>query len=225
MKKLAILLIVIFSTINVFAQRGNYGNNFFGHLEFRSVDGTYTATLEKNIFDGLVFTDNAKNNVSFDKKYLDRHYPGIMSDNKGKSDFFRRLVRKLYRDSGYKASHTVDIFNKEIVEDNRGYRSESGKDIFGHEFFEEKGKDGSLSIKRNLQGVLEYDRNNYSASLGKDIFGKWIFSDNEGNEIQFNYNSWKKLINKFGTDKEVLWFLVDKLINDNEEESYEDYDY
>jgi hypothetical protein len=225
MKKILILLFTTFLSIHVYAQRGSYGNNFFGHLEFNSIDGRYKATLVKNIFNGLEFSDNANNSVEFDEKYLGRHYPGIMSDNPGKSALFRKLVRRMYREQGYKVKHSVDIFNKEIVEDNKGYKSESGRDIFGHDYFEEQGRDGALSIKRNVHGDLEYKWNNYSASIGKDVFGKWNFSDNEGNEIQFNSNSWNKMIQRFGSERDILWFLIDKIIDNNDQDYRDNNDY
>ena len=63
MKKLLILLITTFLCIHVYAQRGSYGNDFFGHLEFNSMDARYKATMVKNFFNGLEFSDNANNSV------------------------------------------------------------------------------------------------------------------------------------------------------------------
>ncbi|MGX1753105.1 hypothetical protein [Sphingobacterium sp. NPDC055346] len=222
MKKLTILLLIIFNCLAASAQRGKISNNFFGHLEFNSLDGMYKATLEKNIFNGLEFYDNSSNRITFDEKYLAKHFPGIMRDNEGKTNFLRNLVRKYSRDKNYRLSHVIDMFGKEKVEDNRGYSSERGTDIFGHEYHEESGKFGTASIKRNLQGVLEYDRNDFSASLGKDFHRQWVYEDSQKNRIEFNPSSWEKMIKRFKSDKEIMFFLIEQLTDfyDEDDNTY-----
>ncbi|VTP95482.1 hypothetical protein [Sphingobacterium daejeonense] len=59
----------------------------------------------------------------------------------------------------------------------------------------------------------------------KRCFGKWNFSDNEGNEIQFNANSWNKMIQRFGSERDILWFLIDKIIDNNDQEYQDNYDF
>lgn len=116
------------------------------------------------------------------------------------------------------------MFGKEKIEDNRGYSSERGTDFFGHEYHEESGKFGTASIKRNLQGVLEYDRNDFSASLGKDFHRQWVYEDSQKNRIEFNPSSWEKMIKRFKSDKEIMFFLIEQLTDfyDEDDNSYHD---
>lgn len=224
MKKLTILLLIIFSSLGAWAQRGKISNNFFGHLEFNSLDGRYKATLEKNVFNGLEFYDNSKNKVSYDQKYLAKHFPGIMSDNEWKTSFLRDLVRKYSQESNYKLSHRINVFGGEEIEDNRGYSSESGTDTFGHEYYEETGKYGTVNIKRNLRGVLEYTRNNFSASLGKDFRNQWVYEDSQKNRMEFNPTAWGKMTKRLGSDKDIMFFLIRQLTDfyDQEQDPYQD---
>lgn len=116
------------------------------------------------------------------------------------------------------------MFGKEKIEDNRGYSSERGTDFFGHEYHEESGNFGTASIKRNLQGVLEYDRNDFSASLGKDFHRQWVYEDSQKNRIEFNPSSWEKMIKRFKSDKEIMFFLIEQLTDfyDEDDNSYHD---
>lgn len=223
MNKLLLFLMMLISTQYSFGQLGTVKNNFFGHLEFNSADGRYTATLEKNFFNGLEFSDNARNTVTFEKKYLDRHMSGILSDNEMKVDFLKYLVRKYIRESGYRASHEIDILGKEIFEDNRGNSVESGVDIFGHEYYAEEGENGSISIKRNLDKSLTYTRNKFTATLKKDIFGVWVYNDNESGKIEFNQAAWNKMLERHRNERSILLFLVRQLTAFSQNEYYSDF--
>ncbi len=211
MKKLTATLILFLCFANVFAQRGTFNRDLFGTLKYNSSNQNYSSSLEKNVFDALTFTDSKKNKITFDKKYLAKYHPGVLSDNTIQTNFFKKLIRDYSRESEYIASYEINVFNEEVIKDNKGYSSKKGKDIFGHDYYEENGREGNVSIKRNIQGVLEYKENGFNASLGKNVFNKRIYNDSDGNELQFNETTWNRMIKRFGTDKEILWFLIDNM--------------
>lgn len=76
-------------------------------------------------------------------------------------------MRENRRDENYKASYKIDIFDKLIIEDNRGYKLEEGKDIFGHNNIEEQRNGVKSSLKRNIHGYLEFQEGRDNASLKK----------------------------------------------------------
>ncbi|MBL1410183.1 hypothetical protein [Sphingobacterium faecale] len=210
MKKLIIILAMLLSSSLLFAQRGTVDTDIFGNLQFKSIDGQYKASLEKNIFDDLVFTDSRKNKLHYEKKYLDKMEPGLRADKEAQARMLRRLVRENKRSSEYKATFKIDIFDKTIIEDNKGYKLEEGKDIFGNTNIQEQ-LNGTKSIfKRNLRGGLEYTEGRKTASLEKDIFDRWIYKDSFGNEIQFGKETWRRILKQYGTDEKFFWDLLDR---------------
>ncbi len=210
MRKIFLLMVLWCSLSVVFAQHGRVETDIFGNLDYISKDGKYTATLEKNIFDDLTFTDSKNNEVVYEKKYLDRTYPGIRQNKKMKTDIFYELLRQNRKSEGYRAKYQIDIFNKLIIEDNRGYKLEEGKDIFGHDSFEEEINGEKISVKRNIHGDLEFTSGKDKASLKKDIFDKWIYEDSIGNRFQFGERTWTRLIRKFRTDENIFRILIDQ---------------
>lgn len=210
MKKLIIILALVLSSSMLFAQRGTVDTDIFGNLQFKSMNGQYEANLEKNIFDDLIFTDSRKNRLEFEKKYLDKMELGIRGDKDAQVRMLKKLVRENKRNSDYRATFKVDIFDKIIIEDNKGYKLEEGKDIFGHINIEEQVNGSKSEFKRNLHGDLEYTRERNSASLKKDIFDKWIYKDSYGNEIQFGKETWNRVLKQYGSDEAFFWKLIDQ---------------
>lgn len=208
MRKPLLLLVLLISLTSTYAQQ--IETDKFNDLKYSSKGRDYTAKFEKNIFEDLIFTDNHDNNVTFEKKYLQREYPGIHADKFLKTKLFRDLIRQYRREHKYRATYKIDIFDQLIIEDNRGYKLSQGKDIFGHEQFEEELHGVRTSIKRNLRGGLEYKSGSENASLHKDIFGKWIYEDSLGNKFQFAPSTWDKLIRRLRTDQEVFWNLINQ---------------
>ncbi|TYR38118.1 hypothetical protein FXV77_02215 [Sphingobacterium phlebotomi] len=122
----------------------------------------------------------------------------------------RRLVRENSRRTDYSATFKVDIFDKTIIEDNKGYKLEKGKDIFGNINVKERVNGSQAQLKRNLRGGLEYTRDKHKASFDKDIFDKWIYKDSFGNEIQFGKETWQRILDRYGTEEEFFWELLDR---------------
>ncbi len=208
MKKCFLYIAALLLAFPLSAQRGNVETDIFGDLQYNS--GGYTASLKKNIFDDLTFSDNRNNNLVFEKKYLQQEDPKVLSDVGARTDFFRYLIRRYRSENGYTAKYSVDIFGTTIVEDNRGNKVERGTDIFGNPTYKEKSGGVEVSVKRSIDGALEYRSGGESASLGKDIFGKWIYKDSSGNRFEFGGRAWDMMIRRFGNDENVLWFLMDE---------------
>lgn len=210
MKKFIVCVALMLSFSVLFAQRGAIDTDIFGALQYRSADGRYKASLEKNIFDDLIFTDSRNNKLQYEKKYLDKAEPGLRGNKDAQMRLLRRLVRENSRHADYRATFKVDIFDKTIIEDNKGYKLEEGKDIFGHVNVKERVNGSKAQLKRNLRGGLEYTRDNNKASFDKDIFDKWIYKDSFGNEIEFGKETWKRILEQYGTDEEFFWELLER---------------
>lgn len=210
MKQLIIILVLVLSSGLLFAQRGTVDTDIFGALHFKSTDGQYKASLEKNIFDDLVFTDSRNNKLHYEKKYLDKMEPGLRGDKEAQRRMLKRLVRENKRNSDYKATFKVDIFDKTIIEDSKGYKLEEGKDIFGNTNVKEQVNGSVSELKRSLKGGLEYTAGKNTASLEKDIFDRWLYKDSFGNEIQFGKETWKRILQRYGSDEKFFWYLLDR---------------
>lgn len=210
MKKLVVCVALMLSFSVLFAQRGAIDTDIFGALQYRSADGGYKASLEKNIFDDLIFTDSRNNKLQYEKKYLDKVEPGLRGNKGAQTKLLRRLVRENSRRADYRATFKIDIFDKTIIEDNEGYKLEEGKDIFGHVNIEERINGSKTQLKRNLRGGLEYTRDKHTASFDKDIFDKRIYKDSFGNEIQFGKETWRRILEQYGSDEEFFLELLDR---------------
>lgn len=209
MKQFSTLLFVFFVFSTVDAQHRQIREDIFGNLESISNDRSYKAKLERNIFDDLIFTDSKDNKLHFEKKYLEREFPGILSDKKRQSDLLTRLIRENKRQSSYSAKFSIDIFDNLRIEDNKGYKLERGTDIFGNEEIVEEYGGRRTSFKRTLNGGLEYIEGAEKASLSKDIFDRWIYKDSYGNEIQFGKNSWERIFRRYKSEESVFNGLLD----------------
>ncbi|TDS12327.1 hypothetical protein [Sphingobacterium paludis] len=209
MKKIAILTLFLLYACCTFSQQAAIQRDMFGDLNYQSRDGDYQSTFKKNVFDDLIFTDNRNNKVTLEKKYLIATYPGILGNENMKRELFNELIRENRRSEGYVAKYSIDIFNKLIIEDNKGYKLEKGKDIFGHDQIAEEVDGVKSSFNKTLNGTLEYTYGNDKASLKKDIFKKYLYSDSFGNELQFNEKTWRTLTRRYESDEEAFMSLID----------------
>ncbi|MDM1047645.1 hypothetical protein [Sphingobacterium hotanense] len=196
MKKLLLILTFVFAVSLSFAQHGRYETDIFGTLLFKSNKDSYSASLEKNVFGDLVFSDSRKNHEKFENKYLGRFMPGILNSKDAQQKFFQELIWQNRNSEGYESFYSIDIFGTIITKDNRGNERESGTDIFGHEFVRDKSKGSTSSIKRNIHGDLEYTEDGNQATLRKDIFDKWSYSDSFGNRVEFSSRTWNRILNR-----------------------------
>ncbi|GGG09913.1 hypothetical protein GCM10011323_13110 [Pontibacter amylolyticus] len=210
MKKYFILLSLIVISQLSHAQRIQF--DIFGDLHYESKENRYTASLKKDIFNNLIFSDNTNNELVFKKKYLDLNYKYLIKDEEAKIDFFRYIINRYSLERGYKAKFDVDIFDKVIIEDNKNNRVEVGRDIFGNLTYEEKRDDFKISIKRDLSGNLEFRSDKEQAYLKKDILNKWSYSDSSGNRFNFSNKTWDKLMHVYGSDESIFFFLIDNFL-------------
>ncbi|MVX37187.1 hypothetical protein [Myroides sp. LoEW2-1] len=208
MKKFIFLfLLVIFSSIS---HGQGIEKDIFEDLKYRSQG--YSATFKKNIFDDLVFSDNQKNKIEFTKKYLDLQFPGIHDSEGKKISLFEQLLLTHQKDNGYVATYKVDIFDTVIFEDNRGNKTEMGKDIHGNSTFKENRGGKSSSISTNFRGEVEYSSGGVKATLKKTFKGTWMYEDTDKNTIEFSSKAWDKMLEKFGRKEDVLFFFVQEFL-------------
>jgi len=211
MKKYLFVLMLAVSCSPLFAQRME--NDIFGDPTYQSRDLQYKASLKKDIFSNLTFSDNKSNEVKFEKKYLDAFYPNLLDNAEAKFDFFRYQLSKYSNEQNYRATYSVDIFDKVVISDNRGYELKIGKDIFGNPTYDEKKNNGeSISIRRDLFGNLEYKTDKIQANLKKDIFDKWNYSDNTGNKFEFSVSTWNMLMRRYENDEGILMYLIHEFV-------------
>ena len=211
MKKALFLLFFAAICNHLFSQR--YENDIFGDPTYVSSDLQYQASLKKDIFDNLTFSDNKSNEVKFEKKYLDAFYPNLLENSEAKFDFFRHQLSKYSNERNYKATYSVDIFDKVVISDNRGRELEIGKDIFENTTYDKTKNNGvKVSIRRDLFGNLEYKTDQIQATLKKDIFDKWIYGDNTGNKLEFSVSTWNILKHRYGNEEEILLYLIHEFV-------------
>ena len=140
-----------------------------------------------------------------------------MDNSEAKFDFFRYQLSKYNTEQNYKATYSVDIFDKVVISDNRGNELEIGKDLFGNRTYDETKSNGvKLSIRRDIFGHLEYKSDQFQATLKKDIFDKWIYADNTGNKLEFSVSTWIMLQNRYGNDEDVLRYLIHEFVLNRE---------
>lgn len=214
MKKYLFLLFLTIISLSTYAQ--HIEKDIFGDLKFEPQDESYTASLKKNIFDNLVFSDNRDNEITFEKEYLRKNYPDLAKNEDAKRYFFRQLVDEYKHERNYKASYKIDIFGKEIFEDNRNTKVETGIDFFGNPTYEEKINNQTRSMHRDLSGNLEYNSDHEKAWLKKNIFNRWVYTDSNGNEFEFSEKTWRRLMDKYETEENVLFYLVDEFLKERD---------
>lgn len=210
MKKLALLLFLTGINWGLLAQRQLVDVDIFGDLTYRSNAGDYRATLKKNIFDDLVFSDNKRNEITFEKKYLLEQYPGILTNNNQKRTIFLDLIRENRRSEDYKAKYKIDILDRLIIEDNRGYKVEEKKDIFGFVQRNETINGQNIRVRRTFGDAYEYTRGLDRATLQNGIANKRIYEDSFGNKLEFTVETWKRLVNRYKTEEDAFISLIDQ---------------
>lgn len=196
MKRALVLLGFMIVAVFSYSQEG-IEMDIFGDLKYSSPSGDYTAALKKNIFDDLTFSDNNNNKVVYEKKYLDYKYNGQVKQYDDKLFFFLMLIHRFKVEKNYEAKYTIDIFGKvDITESRTIYGSSDNQ----HE--------AQLSVHRTFDGIYVYEYANKRATLTKDSFGNRYYSDNMGNSVKIDYNTFPVLVSKHGNAENVLRFFV-----------------
>lgn len=206
MKKYITLFLIIASVLQLNAQEIRF--DIFGNLQYVTRDRQYTASLKKDIFDNLIFTDNNSNEVRVMKRYLESSYGDYSADEGFLIGFFQGFISAYNHSTGYEATYDVDIFGNVKFEDNQNSSLEIGRDIFGNLTYKENGSNVTTIIRRDLLGDLEYRSANQRASLKKGLFNNWRYSDSSGNRFEFSNSSWQLLSELHGNEEDVLLFLI-----------------
>ncbi|MDR2221902.1 MAG: hypothetical protein LBE34_04085 [Flavobacteriaceae bacterium] len=183
--------------------------NIHDDLEYNNT--YYTAKLKKDIHGGIQFTDSNSNKISYNKGYIAKELNEI-SNSDYEYAFFDDLVRKYRYTSQYEVSYKVDIFDKIIIEDNKGSKKIVGKDIHGNQFFEEEYNGVRRSIKRDLLGTLQYVNGSITASFRKGFMKNWEYRDSTGNQFDISSKTMDRLSIRFQNDEGVFFYLINEYL-------------
>lgn len=208
-KYIACFLFVIAS---LHGQAQKFETDIFNDLKYESQNGIYHASLKKNIFDDLIFSDDKDNTITLKKKYLELKYGNSLEDSV-KLDLFKSLIYEVHHQAKYHETYSVDILGKIIIEDNMNRKVEIGRDIFGNQTYTEENNGQRSAVNKTLSGALEYKSNDGQATLQKDFFDNWVYKDSRGNEFKFSRDTWNGLKNRFGTDECILFYLVEEFLH------------
>ena len=189
MKKYFIFILFVLTSFQISAQGMRV--DIFGNLEYESREQQYKAVLKQNIFNDLTFSDTKNNEITYSKKYLELKFRAVLQSEDAKMSFFTVLIRKYRLEANYKASYSVDVFNKVTIKDNRNTQIQYGTDIFGN---------------------LEFRTGNIRATLKKDVFNNMVYEDGTGNKIQYSPKSWNHLLVLYGTNQQVFDYLLDEFL-------------
>ncbi|GHE49176.1 type 2 periplasmic-binding domain-containing protein [Sphingobacterium griseoflavum] len=208
MNKIAFFFPFLLMSLSVLAQHREIDTDIFGNLNYRAADGRYSANLQNNIFDDLIYTDNRNNTVTFEKKYIMRELAGLLRDKKQRLDLFIDLIRQNRRMDGYVAKYRIDIFDHVIIEDNNGYKFERGEDIFGHQHIHEQGNGMEIRVRKSLNGTLQFSSGAKQASVRNEGVDKRRYEDSMGNDIAFGGKTWARLVERYGSEEQVFVWLL-----------------
>jgi hypothetical protein len=195
------LMFLLFTIISIQGFTQEIVTDIFGDLKYEPQNGLYKAYLKENIFDDFVFSDNKGNEAILLNAYIKLEYGELLKNSEKKLDIFNHLIQELCQEENYKATYSVDIFNKVVVKENHN-RTVGAVEV------------GSYGIiERDILGVLEYNTNNETATLRMDIFNNWEYKDSNGNNLTISKVTWNKLKNKFGTEENVFHHLIREFLH------------
>jgi len=171
-----------------------------------------SSTLKKDIFDALIFTDSKQNKITYEKKFIDLKFPGILNDKSRKTDMLMDLVRQNLDNQKYVAKYGVTIFDKVLIEDNRGYRLEQDIDLFVRPGQNQGGNNPSkyARVKKDAYGNLSLRDGRETASLFKDNRGHWSYEDSLGNRFDFGRKTWNQLSRRYRSNEDIFLSIVDE---------------
>ena len=207
MQKYWYLLFMLAITLSISAQRVEY--DIFGDLSYSSMHDGYKAYLKKDIFDNLIYTDNFDNEIEFEKKYLDVSFKNILTDEAVKADYFLQLTHRYCMERGYKATYSIDIFDKVVIQDNRRIVQRVNVNPYynNNRPTDNPNYRGSC-IREDRLGDMEFNSENYKATLKRAVYDNHVYTDSNGNKLEISDRTWKRLIAKHGNAKNVFDILI-----------------
>lgn len=201
---------------NVKNRKEEFSIDMFENWIFESNLNNYKAEFKKDIFDARIFSDNRNNQISYDQKYIAK-----LKDNPFKSSIeqnllFFDLIDRMINEKGYKADFKVDIFDKVIVSDNRGFKRESNDAFYILPEFDKENtipsEYGPFRIQRVNKNEFIYRNNDEYARIVLNKVGRWNYDDSSGNKFQFSALYWNKLFQLYQTEEKVLGHLIQEYL-------------
>lgn len=180
-----------------------------------NVNNNYEAKFKKDIFNARIFSDNQGNQLSYDEKYLAKIQNNPFRNSKDQYKFFTNLIDRLSSEKNYKVDFELDIFNKVIVSDNRGFKRESNDAYYLMPDFnvvEDTSLDEDIRIRRISNAEYIYRDGNEFAKLFENKTKRWTYEDSLGNRFQFSPSTWRKFLQHYKSEEEILrHFIYDNL--------------
>lgn len=196
----------LFFFINVSSQK--IEKNIFNNYEFCTEDKKFCAALQKDIFNNINYKDDQKNTITYNREYVSKYFPDLFKVENFTVDFFSGLLEEFKYENNYSRTYEIDIFNKEIVEDNKNNKSVLYKDIYGKYQYEQTFDNQKINISEDFNGNFNYKSGNRIANLEKDFNGLWKFEDNSGTQMEFSSATWSLLNKRFGDKRNIFNYLI-----------------
>jgi len=171
---------------------GNYEESIsldiFGNKQFKNNLGE-SASLKKDIFNDMIYTDNRNNEVKIDEVV----WRSMLEDVHGDIDaLFYDLITQNTSRNNSKVSIEIDIMGREIYKENN-LTEEFWVDILGTQQY------------RNSNGE--------SASIRKDILDCMNYTDSKGNNLSFSADTWQRMFRHTGgRERSVFRSLINQYL-------------
>lgn len=130
--------------------------------------------------------------------------------------FFVDLIDRFSTEKNYKVDFEVDIFNKVIVSDNRGFKRESNDAYYLMPDFnvaEDTSLNEDIRIRKINNTEYAYRNANEFARLFENKTGRWTYEDSLGNRFQVSPSTWNKLMNLYKSEDEILRHFINEYLS------------
>lgn len=196
---------------NVTNRKVEFEIDIFDSWIFKTNENNYKAEFKKDVFNARIFSDNQGNQFSYDEKYLAKIQNHPFRNSKDQYKFFTNIIERLSSEKNYKVDFKVDIFNKVIVSDNRGFKRESNDAYYLMPDFnvvEDTSLDEDIRIRIISNAEYIYRNGNEFAKLFENKTQRWTYEDSTGNRLQFSPSTWRKLLQRYKSEDELLRHLI-----------------
>lgn len=202
--------------------KASLSQNIFGDKIYKDNRGN-EVTYAANILDEM-YSDEDDYEILYSS--VDAMYRSNNIKEKYKRDIHDALQ---YERNNFRASLSKSIFDEGVYKDSdnneikysKEYWADIANDFDNNEiriFFwlvnECRGlQNYKEEYKIDIFGYQQYKNNrNESASLSTDIFGKKVYKDSNGNKIEYSDQAWSLLQRRYGTEKDIFPYLIQKYL-------------
>lgn len=215
MQKQTLLLLFLLFSISSLAQSIAITTDSRGNQQYLSEGDSYRATLSKDIFDKLIYTDNQGNKISRSKEYLQLKHPSAVNNPSGERIFFEEMINTFRYVNDYVASYSVDIFDNISFTENKPLRPQYPE---AHPEGHYPTPSTNYHIDRNRDGSYSFQtrRRREEALLKIGFSNCWVYTDSKGNELKFSGASWEDLMCTYGNPENLFLFLIDSFLMNHE---------